>query len=45
MTTVFTEEGRAYAATIINAGTGVVAQIKTVEKDGYTAVQIGMKLQ
>lgn len=41
MTTVFTEEGRAFAATIINAAPNVVAQIKTKEKDGYDAVQLG----
>src|SRR3989344_46561 len=41
MTTVFTEEGRAYAATIIIAMPAMVTQIKTVEKDGYAAAQIG----
>lgn len=41
MTTVFTEDGRAFAATIINAAPAVVTQIKTTEKDGYNAVQIG----
>jgi large subunit ribosomal protein L3 len=41
MTTVFTEDGRAYAATIIIATPAMVTQIKTVEKDGYSAAQIG----
>ncbi len=41
MTTVFTEEGRAFAATVINAAPNLVAQIKTKEKDGYDAVQLG----
>jgi len=41
MLTVFTEDGRAYAATIINAAPATVTQLKTVEKDGYAAVQIG----
>lgn len=41
MTTVFTDEGRAYAATIIAVKPNVVTQIKTPEKDGYSAVQIG----
>ena len=41
MTTVFTEDGRAYAATVINATPAVVTQIKTKEKEGYNAVQIG----
>lgn len=41
MTTVFTEDGRAYAATVITATPGAVTQIKTAEKEGYNAVQIG----
>ena len=41
MTTVFTEEGRAFAATVINAAPNTVTQIKTAEKDGYAAVQLG----
>lgn len=41
MTTVFTEDGRSYAATIISATPSTVTQLKTAEKDGYNAVQIG----
>ncbi len=41
MLTVFTDEGRAFAATIINAAPNTVTQLKTVEKDGYAAVQVG----
>ena len=41
MLTVFTDEGRAYAATVINSAPNLVAQIKTTEKDGYNAVQFG----
>lgn len=41
MTTVFTDEGRAYAATVIAVKPNVVTQIKTSEKEGYSAVQIG----
>src|SRR5262249_21329309 len=41
MTTVFTDEGRAYAATVISVQANVVTQIKTSEKEGYSAVQIG----
>ncbi|HNW61061.1 MAG TPA: 50S ribosomal protein L3 [bacterium] len=41
MTRVFDEAGNVVPATIIEAGPNVVTQIKTVEKDGYTAVQIG----
>ena len=41
MTTVFTEDGQAFAATVINAAPNIVTQIKTQEKDGYRAVQLG----
>lgn len=41
MTTVYTEEGRAFAATIVIAAPNTVTQIKTVEKDGYGAMQVG----
>src|SRR3990167_9587819 len=41
MTTVFTEDGRAHAATIIVVEPALVSQIKTVETDGYASVQIG----
>jgi large subunit ribosomal protein L3 len=41
MTTIFTETGEAFAATIISATPSVVTQLKTAEKDGYNAVQIG----
>lgn len=41
MTTVFTDDGRAFAATIISAAPNTVTQIKTKEKEGYSAVQIG----
>ena len=41
MLTVYTEDGRAYAATVITATPNTVTQIKTPEKDGYAAVQIG----
>lgn len=41
MLTVFDLEGRAFAATVISATPGVVTQVKTKEKEGYNAVQIG----
>jgi large subunit ribosomal protein L3 len=41
MTTVYTEDGRAYAATVIDASPAMVTQIKTLEKDGYVAAQLG----
>lgn len=42
MTRLFeSESGRAVAVTVIQAANNVVHQVKTKEKDGYSAVQIG----
>ena len=41
MTQIFTEEGIVVPVTVVEAGPIVVTQIKTVEKDGYNAIQIG----
>src|SRR3989338_6562910 len=41
MTQVFDDKGIVSAATIVNAGPLTVAQVKTAEKDGYAAVQVG----
>jgi large subunit ribosomal protein L3 len=41
MTRVFDENGRSIPVTAIQAGPCVVTQRRTLEKDGYTAVQIG----
>ena len=41
MTQIFSEEGRVHPVTIIEAGPITVTQVKTPEKDGYTAVQVG----
>jgi large subunit ribosomal protein L3 len=41
MTQVFDEDGRVHPATVLTAGPNTVTQVKTDEKDGYTAVQIG----
>lgn len=41
MVTVYDEDGNARAATIIVATPAVVTQIKTTDKEGYNAVQIG----
>ena len=41
MTQVFDEKGVVSAATLITAGGLTVTQVKTVEKDGYAAVQVG----
>ena len=41
MTQVFDTEGRVHAATVIAAGPIQVTQVKTKEKEGYAAVQVG----
>lgn len=41
MTSVFDENGKYVPCTVLQAGPCVVTQIKTVEKDGYFAVQLG----
>jgi len=41
MTSIFDEEGKNIPCTVLQAGPCVVTQIKTVEKDGYFAVQLG----
>jgi large subunit ribosomal protein L3 len=41
MTSLFTPDGKSVAATLIQAGPCVVTQVKTVEVDGYKAVQVG----
>lgn len=41
MTQVFTDEGRALPVTVIKAGPCRVVQVKTPERDGYSAVQLG----
>lgn len=41
MTQFFDSKGRAQAATLVAAAPSVITQVKTAEKDGYTAIQIG----
>lgn len=40
MTQIISEDGRAVPVTLIQAGPLTVTQVKTVETDGYTAVQV-----
>ena len=40
MSRVFTEDGRSIPVTLIEATPNRIAQIKTVETDGYSAVQV-----
>lgn len=41
MTQIFTEDGIMVPVTVVEAGPMVVTQLKTVENDGYQAVQVG----
>jgi len=41
MTSVYSAEGKATPCTVIEAGPCVVTQVKTKERDGYDAVQLG----
>ncbi|MDY6845758.1 MAG: 50S ribosomal protein L3 [Chloroflexota bacterium] len=43
MTQVFDENGAAFPVTLIEAGPCYVTQIKTVEKDGYSSIQLGFE--
>lgn len=42
MTQIFDEQGKVIPVTVIEAGPCVVAQVKTVETDGYNAIQLGL---
>jgi large subunit ribosomal protein L3 len=42
MTQVYAEDGRAFPVTVIVAGPCVVVQRKAKDKDGYSAVQLGL---
>ena len=43
MTSVFSADGKNIPCTVIEVGPCVVTQIKTVENDGYAAVQLGFQ--
>lgn len=43
MTQIFLEDGRLVPVTVIQAGPCTVVQKKTIEKDGYEAVQMGFE--
>ncbi|HLP06391.1 MAG TPA: 50S ribosomal protein L3 [Paludibacter sp.] len=45
MTSVFSADGKNVPCTVIEAGPCVVTQIKTVENDGYEAVQVGFQVK
>jgi len=42
MTQIFDDEARSIPVTVVKAGPCVVIQRKTVQKDGYDAVQLGL---
>ncbi|KKR17903.1 MAG: 50S ribosomal protein L3 [candidate division CPR2 bacterium GW2011_GWC1_41_48] len=42
MTRVFDENGNVVPVTVVQATPNVVTQIKTAEKDGYNAIQLGL---
>lgn len=41
MTRIFAEDGRSVPVTVVEAGPCVITQIKTPERDGYRALQVG----
>jgi large subunit ribosomal protein L3 len=41
MTQFFTEKGESIPVTVISAGPVTVTQVKTIEKDGYSSIQVG----
>ena len=43
MTQVFTTDGKLIPVTVIEATPNVVFQKKTVETDGYNAIQVGFE--
>jgi len=43
MTSVFSADGKNLPCTVIEVGPCVVTQVKTIEKDGYEAVQLGFR--
>ncbi len=42
MTQLFEDSGEAVAVTVIQAGPSVITQIKSADKDGYSAIQLGL---
>jgi len=41
MTQIFDKKGSVIPVTVIEAGPCIIAQVKTIEKDGYEAIQLG----
>ena len=43
MTQIFDEQGQVVPVTVIEAGPCYVTQVRTADRDGYTAVQLGFE--
>jgi large subunit ribosomal protein L3 len=41
MTSIYSAEGKSQPCTLVDAGPCVVTQVKTIDRDGYDAVQLG----
>jgi large subunit ribosomal protein L3 len=41
MTQIYTEDGKSWPVTVVEAGPCCVVQVKTIAKDGYEAVKLG----
>ena len=45
MTRIFTEDGVSIPVTVLEVSNNRITQVKTVETDGYNAVQVAFRLQ
>ena len=45
MTRVYDEKGRIIPVSVVAVGGNTLLQVKTVEKDGYSAIQVGFDTQ
>jgi large subunit ribosomal protein L3 len=45
MTRVYDEKGRSIPVTVVSVGGNTLLQVKTLEKDGYSAIQLGFDTQ
>ena len=43
MTQIFSPDGKVIPVTVVEAGPCPVVQVKTVEKDGYSAIKVGFE--
>jgi large subunit ribosomal protein L3 len=43
MTRIFDDAGKSISVTVVQAGGNIVHQVKTIDKDGYSAVQLGFE--